>query len=242
MEPNSGTRAIMPQGDHELMAGRFLAETGGDDGNGERDHADTEKHHHPAEHLAQRRYRHDVTITDGGQRGERSPGGLRNRAELAWLHMAFDQIQAGRREQQQYQNDEKPAEQRPVFIGNDPAERLQRRRVAHEHEEAAEPEHPKQAQIQRIQPVQIPGQKRGSLACQRGSRLSIGISTALHILKAYSTVNTITENAANSQQYRPASSATVSAANAMALRKIRTMMKPLTRPIGWASPPTSSTS
>jgi hypothetical protein len=85
-----------------------------------------------------------------------------------------------------------------------------------------------------------------SLACQRGSRLSIGISTALHILKAYSTVNTITENAlnaANSQRYRPASSGTVSAANAMALRKIRTMMKPLTtRPIGWASPPTSSTS
>jgi hypothetical protein len=74
--------------------------------------------------------------------------------------MAFDQIHAGRREQQQYQNDEKRAEQRPVFIGNDPAERLQRRRVAHEHEEAEEPEHPKQAQIQRIQPVQIPGQKR----------------------------------------------------------------------------------
>jgi hypothetical protein len=100
----------MPHGDHELMAGRFLAETGGDDGNGERDHADTEKHHHPAEHLAQRRYRHDVTITDGGQRGERSPGGLRNRAELVRLHMAFDQIHAGRREQQQYQNDEKRAE------------------------------------------------------------------------------------------------------------------------------------
>src|SRR5690349_3077612 len=62
MEPNSGTRAIVPPGDHELMAVDSWLKTGGDDGNGERDHADTEKHHHPAEHLAQRRYRHDITI------------------------------------------------------------------------------------------------------------------------------------------------------------------------------------
>ena len=32
-----------------------------------------------------------------------------------------------------------------------------------------------------------------SRACQRGSRLSIGISTELHTRKTYSTVNTITE-------------------------------------------------
>ena len=48
----------------------------------------------------------------------------------------------------------------PIFIGNHPAERLQRRRVTHEHEQAEQPEHPKQAKIQRIHPVQIPGQKR----------------------------------------------------------------------------------
>src|SRR5262245_23994125 len=68
--------------------------------------------------LAHRRYRHDVAITDGGERGERPPGGLRNRAELVRLHMAFDQIHAGRRERQQYQNDDKHAEQRPIFIDN----------------------------------------------------------------------------------------------------------------------------
>jgi len=32
--------------------------------------------------------------------------------------------------------------------------------VAQEHEQAEQPEHPKQVQIQRIQPVQIPGQSR----------------------------------------------------------------------------------
>ena len=73
-----------------------------------RDHADTEKHHHAAEHLAQRRYRHDVPIADGRQRGERPLGGLRNRAELVRLHIALDQVHAGGSEQQQDQDDEHP--------------------------------------------------------------------------------------------------------------------------------------
>ena len=42
-----------------------------------------------------------------------------------------------------------------------------------------------------------------SLACPRGGRLSIGISTALHTLSTYSMVNTITENTLNALNSHP---------------------------------------
>ena len=142
-------------GDHELVAARFLIEAGGDDGDGKRDHADAEQHDHAAEHLAERGHRHDVAITDRGQRGERPPGGGRDRAEFVGLRAALQEIHPGGSEQQQHHDDEQRAEQRPVLVGEHAAERLQGRRVAHQLEQAEHAKHPKDPEIHRHQPGEI---------------------------------------------------------------------------------------
>ena len=50
---NSGTRATMLQVTTNWWRLDFLAEAGGDDGDGKREHAEPEQHDDAAEHLAQ---------------------------------------------------------------------------------------------------------------------------------------------------------------------------------------------
>ncbi len=147
-------------GDHELVAARFLVEAGGDDGDGQRDHADAEQHDHAAEHLAQRRDRHDVAVADRGQGGQRPPGRGRDRAEFVGLRLVLEGIHGGRGEQQQHQDDQQRADQSAPLIGEDAAEGLQRRRVAHQLEQAEQAEHPEGAEIHRVDPAEIERQKR----------------------------------------------------------------------------------
>jgi hypothetical protein len=122
---------------------------------------DAEQHHHAPQYLPQRRYRYDVAISHRCQRGERPPGGFWNGAELVRLHVALEQVHSGRGEQQQNENYEQRAEQRAIFIGNDAAERLQRWRLAHEHEQAKQPEYPEEPEIDRIKPVQRARRRAG---------------------------------------------------------------------------------
>ena len=103
-------------GDDELVAARFLTEAGGDDGDGQRDHADAEQHDDAAEHLAERGNRHDVAVADRGQGGERPPRGRGDRAEFVGLRLALEEICRGGSEQQQHQNDEQRAEQSALLV------------------------------------------------------------------------------------------------------------------------------
>ena len=61
-------------GDDELMPTRFLAEAGGDDGDGQREHAKAENHDDSANNFAEGGDRHDVAIADRGEGRERPPG------------------------------------------------------------------------------------------------------------------------------------------------------------------------
>ena len=148
-------------GDDEFVTRRFLAEAGGEDGDGKREHAEPEQHDDAAEHLAPGRDRHDVAIADGGQRRQGPPGGSGNGAEFVGLRLALEEIDDGGREQHQHHHEEERTEQRAIFVGDDALQRQERRRIAQQFEQPEQTEQaqdPQGAQVERHEQVDIKGQ------------------------------------------------------------------------------------